>query len=112
MSVSPRVFARLESASKNRTDSDGIKIVCRHDAPGGDLGPVADAERGPHNFGHDKRVNQRATPLQIEEIRPGDESWPCLSARRSGERKELLLMHYFRVRAEQYAFNPTKDGGI
>src|SRR4051812_37211768 len=100
MGVAPRVLARLESAAQNGMDSDRIKIVRRYDAPYRDLGPLADAESGPHNLIHNKCVKQRATPLQIDEIRPGNSGRPGLSARGSGKSEQLLLVGHRRVWTE------------
>src|SRR6266852_3636642 len=80
MGVPPGVFARLESAAKNRMDPYGIKIVRRYDAPCRDLGPVADAESRAHNLAHKKCVKQRAISLQVSKIWPRNSSMACLAA--------------------------------
>src|SRR2546427_4225800 len=93
-------------------DPDGAKIVRRYDASNRALGPVADAESRAHNFGHNKCVKQRATPLQVNEIWPRNISRARLAACRSGEGEQPLLVGYGRVRTEQDPFDPTKDSGI
>src|SRR5260370_39984109 len=92
MSVPPRVLSRLESSPKNRIYSDSIKIIRRYDASSGDLRAVANAERRPHNFRYKKRVKQRATPLQVEEIWPRNRLSPRLPACRSAEAAQPVLV--------------------
>src|SRR5260370_36083164 len=100
MRVPPRVFARLESAAKNRMYSDSVKIIRRYNASSGDLGAVANAERRPGNFRYKKCVKQRATPLQVEEIWPRNQRSGSLPARRSAESEQLLLVGYGWVGTE------------
>src|SRR5882757_1216393 len=100
MGVAPRVLTRLESAAKNGMDSHRLKIIRRYDAPSRDLGPLADAESGPHNLRHNKCVTQPAPPLQIDEIRPGNTCMSGFSARRSGKSEQLLLVSHRGVRTE------------
>src|SRR6267142_1306346 len=100
MSVPPRVLSRLESAAKNRMDTESIKIIRRHDASCRDLGPVTDAERRSHNFRCKKCVKQRATPLQVEEIWPRNQRSASLLARRSAEGEQPLLVCYGWVGTE------------
>src|SRR5260370_881521 len=99
MSVASHIFSRFESAPKNRMDSDGVKVVRRYNAPNGALGAIAEAESGAHNLAHKKCIKQRATSLQVQEIRPGDGS-TRLAASGSAEGQQLLLVRYGRVRTE------------
>src|SRR5712691_10685609 len=100
MSVASHVFSGLETAPKNRMDSDGIEIVRRYDAANGALGAVTDAEGGSHDFVHNKCVKHRAAPLQIEQIRPRKSSSASFAARRSSESEQLLMVGYRRVGTE------------
>src|SRR4029077_1406607 len=70
MSVAPRLLAWLEAAAENRMYPDGIKIICGYDAPRSDFGAVADAQSGPHDFGDNEGINERATSLQVEDVGP------------------------------------------
>src|SRR5713101_2057776 len=108
MSVPPRVLSRLESAAKNRVYSESVKIIRRYDASSGDLGAVADAERRPHNFCYKKCVKQRATPLQVDEIWPGNTSIVGLAARRPGKGEKPFLVSYQGIGTEQDSFDPTE----
>src|SRR5258708_4074526 len=112
MSVSSCVFARLESAAENRMHPDCIKIVRRYDAPRRAFGPLADAQSGPSNLGHKKRVNLRAVLLQIEKIWPGNVISFGPAAHRCGDSHQPLLVDYGRVRTEQNPFDPTKHSCI
>src|SRR6266705_1135639 len=112
MGVAPGILARLEAAAENGMDSDGVKIIRRYDASGGDLGAIADAESRAHDFGHNEGVKECAAPLQIEEIRPGKTGRLGLAARRAGESEQLLLMGYRRVGTKQDPLDPTEDSGI
>src|SRR3989442_12775582 len=93
-------------------DPDGAKIVRRYDASNRALGPVADAETRAHNFGLNKCVKQRATPLQVNEIWPRNISRARLAACRCGECEQPLLLGYGRVRTELHPLHPTQDSVI
>jgi len=112
VSVAPRVLAGFESAPKHGMNAHGVKIVGRDDAARGDLGAVANAECSPHDFGDDKRINERATPLQIEQVRPGDAIRARLPDGCSSDGEQLFLVRYSRIRAKQDSFNPTEHSGI
>jgi len=70
MGVAPGVLRRLEPAPQDGTDSQGLEIVGRHDAAGGVLGPVADAERGAEDAVDDEHVDQLAVPLEVLDVGP------------------------------------------
>src|SRR5260370_40107677 len=112
MGVPPRVLSRLESAPKNGMDPDRIKIIRRYDASSGDLGAVANAERRPHNFRYKNCVKQRATPLQVDEIWPGNTSIVGFAARRPGKDEKPFLVPYQGTATEQDSFDPTPPRGI
>src|SRR5215472_5078899 len=112
MAAPPGVFPCLEPAPQNWAHSDGVKIVRRYDASCRDVGTLADVEGTSGDFGHEKRFEQGAVSLQVEEIRPGNRSAAWLAAIGSAQCEQPLLMRHERVRAEQDAFHPTENGGI
>src|SRR6266404_784752 len=112
MGVSSSVLAGLEGAPENGMDSDGVKIIGRDDASGGDLGTVTDAERGAHDFADDEGVDESGIFLEVEEVGPGDAGRVGFAASGSGKREELFLVSYERVGAKQDSFDPTEDGGV
>src|SRR6266852_5801891 len=112
MGIASDIFALLKSAPEDGMDTDGVKIICGNDASSGDLGTVADAEGGAHDFGDDERVDERASFLQVEQVGPGSIVGAGFAARGSGEGGQLFLVGYQRVRAKENSFDPTKNRGI
>ena len=112
MRAPARVFARLESAPKHRMNPNRIEIIRRYDAAYSALGAVADAQRGPRDFAHEKTVNERGTPLQIQKVRPREFRRSCLAARRSRQCQQSLLMRYRRIRTKQNPFHPAEHRRI
>src|SRR5713226_6834011 len=112
MGVAAHVFAGLKAAPENWMDADGVKIIRGYDASDSALGAIAEAERGAHDFGHDKGVDERAALLQVEQVGPGDTGRASLAASGSGEGEEPFLMSYERIGTEEDAFDPTENRGI
>src|SRR5712664_51849 len=112
MSVASNIFPGLETAPKNRTNADGVKIIRRHDASDGALRAIAKAECGAHDFVHDKGVDQRAALLKVKEIGPGDIGRAGLAASGSGEGEKPFLVRYKGVGTEKDSFDPTENRGV
>src|ERR1700674_5764522 len=112
MGVTAGLLPRFEPAPENRMHPERMEVIRRYDAPGHALRPVADAQRSPGDLLSDERVEQRAAPPKIVEVRPGDFAEAGRPASRSCERKDRLLVGNGRVRAEQDSFDPTVNSGI
>src|SRR5256885_816187 len=72
MRVTTGVFAGLEGAPEQRVNSEGVKIICRNDAAGGDLGAISEAERSAHDFADDEGIDELAVLLEVEKVWPGN----------------------------------------
>src|SRR6266566_2847261 len=110
MGAAAHILIRLKRAPENRMNPQRREIIRRDDTSRGDLGPVANAERGAHNLAYKERVKQFAVPLQIEEIGPGKRGTVSLS--RSRQSQQPLLVRNRRVGAEQKSLHPTENGGV
>src|SRR5215469_10910099 len=112
MRVAALVLAGGEAAPHNGADSDGIKVVCRDNATGRGFGALADTERGTGDFAENECINQRAVPLQVEEVRPGNRRAFRTIAGGPPKSEQAILMGYERVRAKKNALQPTEYCGI
>ncbi len=93
--------------------AERVEVIRRHDAAGCAFGPITrDAEGGPDDLLGDERLDQRAPPPEILEVRPGDVGAFRRAPARAAQHEQPVEVCDLRIGTQQNAFDPAEDGSI